>query len=261
MLATFAALQLLVAQVSAPADSAPPDDARPRTAEAEPAPAAPAPEPPPGAAPPPSGDPSREPARAPPPSVVERPRQQSLLSAESLRGGSAALAWAGWPEIGAIYAIGFSSKDDAGPFIAHDWAKSENRIGVYYRRPFSKAGGVDVAARLSVAWYTNFGSTYLYEENHSDHGLEVVPGIGLSTHGAGGILSGLAEAPMTVTTKVENGFLFAPRVSFAFETPLYPNVSIGAKVGAGYRAGAGDAPLREGRGELQFLVLVGYQLL
>ncbi len=260
MLATFAALQLLVAtQVSAPATSAPPDDAPPRAAEAQPPPAAS--EPPPDVAPP-STEKPREPARtAVPPAIAGRPRQQSLLSAESLRGGSAALGWAGWSDIGAIYAIGFTPQDDAGPFIAHDWAKSENRIGVFYRRPFSKAAAFDMAARLSVAWYTNFGSTYVYDDNHSDHGLEVVPGVALSTHGGGGIFSGIAEAPMTVTTKFKNGFLFSPRLSFAFETPLYPTVTIGAKVGVGYRAGAGGAPLREGRGELQFLVLAGYQLL
>ena len=66
---------------------------------------------------------------------------------------------------------------------------------------------------------------------------------------------------MTVTMKYRAGFLFSPRVSFAFEMPLYPQVTVGARVGAGYRAGAGDAPLREGRGELLFLVLAGYQVL
>ena len=63
------------------------------------------------------------------------------------------------------------------------------------------------------------------------------------------------------TMKYRAGFLFSPRLSVAFEAPLYPQVTVGARVGAGYRAGAGDAPLREGRGELQFLVLAGYQLL
>jgi hypothetical protein len=38
-------------------------------------------------------------------------------------------------------------------------------------------------------------------------------------------------------------------------------MTVGARFGAGYRAGAGDAPLRTGRGELQFLVLATYQLL
>ncbi len=237
MLATVAALQLLVAaQVAVPPNPTPPDGAQP---------AAEAPAPPP----------------APQPLPTGRPRQQSLLSGESLRGGSAALAWAGWSDLGAIYAIGFTQLDDAGPFLSYDWAKSESRFGVFYRRAISKVGAFDLAGRLSAAWYANLGSTYVYGDNHSDHGFEVVPGVSLSTHGAGGILSGLAAAPMIITTKYKNGFLFTPWLAAAFEAPLYPSVTVGATVGIGYRAGAGNAPLREGRGELKFLVLAGYQLL
>jgi hypothetical protein len=264
MLATLAALQLaLLSQVSGPPKLVTPEDAAPDD-EVSPAPSAPAPLP--GATPPPAEPPEGELPRKPDPSVAtttvpERPRQVSLLSAESLRGGSAALAWAGWPELGAMYAIGLSQRDDGGVYVTHDWAKSENRIGVLYRRPLGKAGDFDMAGRLSLAYYSNWGSDYLYEENHSDRGFEVVPGLALSKRGAGGIFSGLAEAPMTVTLKYSSGFLFSPRVSFAYEAPLYPQVTIGARVGLGYRAGAGDAPLKDGRGEVQFLVLAGYQLL
>ncbi len=230
MLATVAALQLLLlVQVAAPPEVAAAQETPPPVEAAPPAPA--------------------------------RGRQLSLLSAEPLHGGSAALAWAGWSSLGAIYAIGFTARDDAGPFLDYDWAKSETRIGVLYRRPLSTLGPFDMGGRLAASWYVNFGSDYVYGKNHSDHGLEVVPALALSQRAAGGIFSILAEAPLTFTTKVGNGFLFSPRASLAFETPLYDDVTVGARVGLGYRAGSGDAPLREGRAELQFLVLAGYQVL
>jgi hypothetical protein len=265
MLATVAALHLAVlAQISGPAPEAPPSP--PATA-----PARPPPPPPPLAeaagdaptdapAPPPEADAEAaaeaEPARAEP-----RPRQQSLLSAESLRGGSAALAWAGWPELGATYVIGFSERDDLGALLSFDWPKSELRLGALYRRTLGAAGPFDFGGRLTLAYYSNFGSDYIYDENHSDRGFELTPGVSLSRRAAGGIFSILGEAPMTITGKYDTGFLFSPRASLAFETLLYPEVTIGARFGIGYRAGAGDAPLDEGRGELQFLVLAGYQLL
>ncbi len=259
MLATFAALQFLVlAQVSGPPKLVTPEEAPPSAVAAE-GRAAPEPLPPTAEEPAAPGEASpRTRGRS---AAPERSRQQSLLSAEPLRGASAALAWAGWSSLGAMYAIGFTDRDDAGVFLDYDWAKSESRIGALYRRPLAKAGPFDMAGRLAVAWYVNFGAGYFYDENHSDHGLEVTPALVLSQHGAGGIFSGLAEAPMTVTMKYRAGFLFSPRVSVAFEMPLYESVTVGARVGLGYRAGSGDAPLREGRAELQFLVLAGYQVL
>jgi hypothetical protein len=160
-----------------------------------------------------------------------------------------------------MYAIGFTERDDAGAFLSYDWAKSETRLGVLYRRPFGLAGPFDFAGRLSVAYYANFGSDWVYDENHSDRGIELVPGVSFSRRAGGGIFSILGEAPMTITGKYDAGFLFSPRASFAFETLLYPAVTVGARIGLGYRAGAGDAPLDDGRGEVQFLVLAGYQLL
>lgn len=232
MLATFAALHLLVLAQPSP----PPGDPAPEAGAAER-----------------SG--------AQPPAAPARPRQVSLLSGESLNGGNAALAWAGWSSLGAMYAMGVTDLDDVGIFLEYDWRKSENRLGLLYRRPLGKVGSFDVGGRLSAAWYLNFGSDYIHESNQSDRGVEVVPGVAFSRRGGAGIFSALVEAPMTVTTKYGSGFLFSPRASLAFEAPLYPSVTVGARVGAGYRAGAGDAPLREGRGELQFLVLAGYQLL
>ncbi len=269
MLATVAALQLLaLAQISGPPKLVTPEEAPPPASGeqgapppdgggapgAPPAAEAPPPERPAAGAPP---LPSRRPALA----TAERPRQASLLGAEPLRGASAALVWAGWSSLGAAYAIGFSQEDDLGVFLDYDWAKTESRIGLFYRRPLGKAGPFDMAGRLAASWYTNFGAGYVYSDNHSDRGVDVTPALVLSRRAVGGLFSATAEAPMTVTMKYRAGFLFSPRLSLAFEVPLYPQVTVGARVGAGYRAGAGDAPLREGRGELQFLVVAGYQLL
>ncbi len=123
------------------------------------------------------------------------------------------------------------------------------------------AGTFDMAGRLAAAWYADFGGHWVYDENHSDRGIELVPGLSLSTRGAGGIFSGIIDAPITVTTRGSAGLLFSPRVSIAYEALLYQDVTVGARVGIGYRAGSGDAPLTEGRTELTFLVVAGYQLL
>lgn len=257
MLATMTALQLvLLSQVGPPPREITPDDA----AAEEGAPPAGAGErpPSPGAAgnPPLPGRRDRAAPAAP-----SRARQLSLLSAEPLAGGSAAMAWAGWSSLGIMYGQGITDVDDLGALADLDWATSELRLGVFYRRPLGRAGDFDMAGRLSVAWYLNFGADYIHDENHSDRGIEVVPGLTLSRRGAGGIFSGTAEAPLVVTMKYGAGLLFVPRLSLAYEAPLYPELTLGARLGIGYRAGSGDAPIREGRAELLFLVVATYQLL
>jgi hypothetical protein len=263
MLASLAALQLLVAaQVAAPPKPVTPDEAAPPAAEA-PAPAAPAAQAaPPAAAPAPAQPATPSPApQAPAAAVLARPPFPSLLSAETLRGASAALAWAGWSSLGAAYEVGITREDDLGGFLDLDWAKSEFLLGVTYRRSFVTSPEYDLAGRVSGSWYTNFGSTYVYSDNHSDRGLRLAPALVISTRAGGGVAALSGEAPMTVTWKYKSGFLFEPKVAASYETPLYPRVTLGARVGIGYRAGSGDAPLRTGRGELEFLVLAGYHIL
>jgi len=257
MLATLAALQLVVlSQVAPPPREITPDDA----AAEEGTPPARAGDRP--LSPGPDGNPPLPERRdRVAPAAPARPRQLSLLSAEPLRGGSTALAWVGWSSLGIMYGQGVSEVDDLGALADLDWAKSELRLGAFYRRPLGRAGDFDMAGRLSVAWYLNFGADYIHDENHSDRGIEVVPGLSLSRRGAGGIFSGIAEAPLVVTMKYGAGLLFSPRISFAYEAPLYPELTLGARLGVGYRAGSGDAPLKDGTAELLFLVLAGYQLL
>lgn len=252
MLASLAALQLLVlSQVSAP----PSDEAAPRDPPAQGVAQAPSPA---GEAPANPPLPSRGSRRAITPAT---PRQLSLLSGESLGGGSASLVWAGWSSLGIMYGQGITAQDDLGAIADFEWAKTELRLGGFYRRPLGQAGGFDAAGRLTLAWYRGFGATWIDGDNHSDHGIEVGPGISFSSHAGGGIFSTLVEAPLTITLRGDGGLLFAPRISLAYEAPVYTDFTVGARLGVGYRAGSGDAPLRDGRGELLFLVLAGYQLL
>jgi hypothetical protein len=249
MLATIAALQLVVLSQIAP----PPREVTPgETPAQEGAPAAAAQNPP---------LPSKEGTARPAAAAPSLPRQLSLLSAESLGGGSTAAAWAGWSSLGIAYAQGITKQDDLGGFADFDWSTTELRFGAFYHRPLGEAGVFDMAGRLSAAWYQDFGSTWVHGENHSDHGIEVVPGLALSKRASGGIFSMLAEAPLTITMKYGGGFLFSPRFSLAYEAPLYREVTLGARLGVGYRAGSGDAPMKEGQASFMFLVVATYQLL
>lgn len=277
MLATLAALHLLVL-TQAPAAAAPP----PPTGSAEapfganpplprkpqrnelPPTSAPAQ---PGEFPPPADPAPQPPADAPPPDrsasfepVLTTPRQISLLGAESLHGGSALLAEVGWSSIGVVYGQGITRSDDLGGVATLDWATTELRLGGFYRRPLGAAGAFDLAVRLGLAWYANFGKDWVYSENHHDRGVELAPGLVLSTHAAGGIFSIIGEAPVTVTWRHDSGLLFTPRVSAAYEVPLYDEFTVGARAGVGYRAGSGDAPLEDGRGELTFLLVGGFRI-
>lgn len=273
MLATIAALHLAVlSQVAAPREVRPEDgiveEAGAGASEAEPSDVAEAQQ---EAAPPAEGGAPAGETKPAEPSLPERqaavvppkpahPHQLSLLAAEPLDGGSASLGWLGWSSLGIMYGQGITGRDDLAASLDFDWSKTELRLGAFYRRSIGMAGPFDMAARLAVAWYADFGGHWIHEENHSDRGVEFTPGLSLSRWGAGGIFSGIVDAPITITTRQGAGLLFSPRFTFAYETLLYQDVSVGARVGLGYRAGSGDAPLTEGRAELTFLVVATYQL-
>jgi hypothetical protein len=286
MLATLTALQLLLlAQAGGAPPAEPGDPAAAPPAQAEPAPPAEAPLPskparpaPPAAEPGPSAATTAQPpAEAPLPSkpappaaaaaapaprkAPAPPKQLSLLSAEPLHGGSAGLAWAGWSRLGAAYAVGFSDVDDLGVFLDYDWERSESFAGLFYRRPLGPVGPFDLGARVALSVYWNYGATYFFDSNHSDRGVDLNPGLVLSQHVGGGILGIQGEVPVTYTGKYKAGILFRPRITASFEAPFIEEATLGVRLGAGYRAGAGDAPLQTGRGELLFLVVAGYQLL
>lgn len=221
-------------------------------------------EPPPQTPPPAPSRPAEPAPRAattPVPGTQPRVRELSLLSAEPLGGGSATLLWAGWSSFGIAWAQGLTQRDDLGAFADFDWAKTELRLGAFYRRPLGVAGGFDLAGRLGVAYYANYGGGWIYEDNHHDRGVELSPALVFSTRAAGGVVSLSGEALITVTAKHDAGMLFTPRVAASYETPLYEELTVGVRAALGYRAGAGDAPLGDGMADLQFLVLAGYQVL
>jgi hypothetical protein len=275
MLASLAALHLvLLTQASDPsAQPAPPDaPAQPSAPEAAP----------PGENPPlPGKAPSRRPEGATgAPATPERaapraaaatpagdtrsspaPRQLSLLSGESLGGGSISLAWAGWSSLGIAYGQGVTAADDLAAVLDFDWADTELRLGGLYRRAFGPYGGFEVAGRFGASWYKDLGATWIRSGNFSAHGLELAPGLSVSSRSGSGLLSVLVEAPLTITLKYDGGLLFRPRLSVAYEAPVYTDLYVGARAGIGYRGGSGDAPLKAGRADLTFVVLAGYQLL
>ncbi|BDG04239.1 hypothetical protein [Anaeromyxobacter oryzae] len=288
MLSTLAALHLFLATQAATGDGKLADD--PRLTQAEPpqqvnpplpsrtkppaptgatAPAREAeqapPQPPPGAEPPPPAAQPQPPAapaeNLPPPRTIPvGPPQLSLLSAEPLEGRSAILAQAGWSKLSFMYAQGITKQDDLGGYADLDYAYAELRLGAFYRRPLGPAGPFAMGARLGVAWYADFGGTWMHAGNHKDRGFEIAPGLSLSQHAGSGILSIIGEAPVTVTLRNGSGLLFIPRISLAYEAPLYDQYTLGARIGLGYRAGAGDAPLSDGRAELTFLIVGGYRV-
>ncbi|MFY3742939.1 hypothetical protein ACOQFB_03440 [Anaeromyxobacter sp. Red801] len=226
--------------------------------------------PPPEARPAPAPAPARPPpvryevAPAPAPAAAASPGAaraplRSLLSAEPLGGGSAVEVEAGWPSLGAMYGQGLTRIDDLGALASLDWAKTELRLGGWYRRGLGRSSGLDVAARLAVAWYANFGGTWIDSKNHTDRGLEVAPGLAFSRRAGGGVASALGELPLVFTVRHDAGLLFLPRVTFAYEAPFYGDFTLGARAGVGVRAGAGDAPLKETRGELTFLIVGGFR--
>jgi hypothetical protein len=286
MLATLAALQLFVLAQTTPADPgvAPPaegklsddpgavDQAPPRDTN-PPLPRRPGAPPPTGATeagqegatqePQPGTEPApRENLPAPRTIRVDPPSgaQLSLLSAEPLGGGSALLAQAGWSQLSIMWAQGVTREDDLGASLDLDWAYTELRLGAFYRKPLGPAGPFTMGGRLGVSWYNAFGGSWIYGGNHKDRGFEVAPALSLSSHAGGGILSIIGEAPVTVTLRSGSGLLFSPRLSLAYEAPLYDEYTLGARIGLGYRAGAGDAPLADGRAQLMFLVVGGYRL-
>ncbi|WP_041448097.1 hypothetical protein [Anaeromyxobacter sp. Fw109-5] len=263
MLATFFALHLMLAapSIQGGAQGTPPAEAGPEDWPYE---TPPGQEPPP-AQPPPPAPPPRQPAprvaTSPQPGTQPRLRQLSLLSAEPLGGGSATLAWAGWSSVGIAWAQGLTLRDDLGAFGDLDWAKTELRLGGFYRRPLGAAGGWDIAGRFGLAYYANYGGEWVHDDNHHDRGVELSPALVLSARAIGGIVALSGEAPVTVTVKHDAGMLFTPRFAASYETPLYDEVTVGVRAALGYRVGAGDAPLRDGMADLQFLVLAGYQVL
>jgi hypothetical protein len=278
MLATVIALHLALTQAPA-AEAALPS---PPPAQEEVAPAAgPAAEPPASGAPseetaspqppapPAEEEDSLKPTRELPPPVTMKTRAlaksalnpiPSILSAEPLNGRSIIVGWAGWASLGAAWSQGVTSEDDIGVSGELDWSTAELRVSALYRRPMGRVGHFGIASRLRAGWYADFGAQWFHDDNLKDRGVEFVPGIVLSARAAGGVFSFGGDLPIAVTLWRDGGIFAAPRVSFAFETRLYGDLTVGVRVAGAYRAGAGDAPMSDPRPLLDLQVIAGRRL-
>jgi hypothetical protein len=203
-------------------------------------------------------------AAAPAPRPADDPaaalRIPSLLGAESLDGGSAAMAWAGFASLGIAYGQGITIQDDLGASAELDWSSTEVWLSAFWRRPLGQAGGWDLAGRLRAGWWIDLGATYIHDDNRTDRGLLLAPALLLSTRAGEGLVSAAADLPITFTRGRGGGYLVAPKVSVAYETPLYGALTIGVRAAVGWRGGGGDAAMRPGRVEPELLVLAGYRV-
>jgi hypothetical protein len=190
---------------------------------------------------------------------VSGPDVPSLLGGETLRGTSAAMAWAGYSDIRLAYAQGVTARDDLGGQAGIDWATSELTIAAFWRRGFGKVGGWDLAGRLSVGWYLDGGSTLVHDDNQEDRGLLLAPSVLFSSRGAG-LLALEVALPVVITTWRGGGVIVAPRVAASYEAALYDQVSLGLRGSLGWRGGSGGAPMPSGQVVPQLLVTATYKV-
>ena len=188
------------------------------------------------------------------------PAVPSIWSAEPLRGGSVATAWAGFAHLGLAYAQGVTEVDDLGASLDLDWATTELRLSGFYRRPMGTLGGWDVSGRIGVGWYTDMGSTWVRKANRGDRGIDLAPAVTLSTPAAGGTFAITAEVPLTLTLWHDGGALVRPRAWIGYEAALWSDVALGARAMVGWRKGLGDAPLPGPSADLGFLLTATYRV-
>jgi hypothetical protein len=168
---------------------------------------------------------------------------RSLLSAETLGdGGSALLFTAGFPFLGAAWAQGVKDGLDAGAAVEVDWTTAEIFGGGTLRRVFHRAGPWTAAWRGRLGLYRDAGADWIVEDNRSNTGVQVAPGVVASRTAPRGTWSFSADLPLTLTL-TRTGVVAAPRVAVAFETPLFGDLSAGARVGGFWHVAGGDAPL------------------
>jgi hypothetical protein len=185
----------------------------------------------------------------------------SLLSAEPLERASLLSFSGGWPRVRGAYAQGVSPRTDLGGFVDYDYSTTELRAGLSYRgQVIPRAPPFEGALRAWLAWYDNFGGDWLYHSNHPDEGLEIGAGLSYSRRGGGGVVSVLADLPLTITFRKGGGAFLNPRATAAYELPAFGAVTVGTQLGLGARFGVGNAPLRKGMAEVTILALASYRL-
>ncbi len=222
-----------------------------------PTPATPAP------ATPPAPAPSTPPASAPSTSAAAAPLPvPSLLAGRTLGSGRLALlAAAGFPLLSVTYGQGVSEIDDLGAFVDLDWVASEMVVGGLWRRALSPSGPGAVALRLRLGYYADFGATWAYSTNHSDHGIQGSGALAISWPVASGLATLGAELPLTATFTHGGGIVAAPKATAAYEAPIHGDVYAGARFGLGFRAAGGGAPSGgDARVLVELSALLGYRV-
>ncbi len=199
--------------------------------------------PPPEAAPAPS---SESPAESPAPQVsAAAPGQRvpSLQGGASLGAGAATWSFGlGWPYLLATYAQGVGDRDDLGGGLEVDWASSEFLVGGLWRRELAGGGGSHLGLRLRLGVYACFGATWIWSDNRSDLGVQLSPGVAWSLDTPSGVLSVGGDVPVTWTFERGGGWIAGARLAVSFETPLWSDVSVGARTGGSLRGAGGGAP-------------------
>jgi hypothetical protein len=201
----------------------------------------------------------------PPPPVRMRPveRIPSLVSGETLgAGGSALFATAGFPMLGAAWAQGLSPTIDGGAAIELDLALSELFVGPTVRVGLSRRGDTSIAFSARAGYYADLGADWVVSRNRANDGVQLAPGVAISTRTpAGAVASAAFELPLTATIR-HGGAIVAPRFWAAYEAPLYGDLSVGVRAGAGLRAASGGAPLadRDARFAMSLGALMTYRL-
>jgi hypothetical protein len=200
--------------------------------------------PPPDAAPTPPVTPGEPPAA---PTAAEAaapaPRLPSLAGGAALgRGGVAWTFGLGWPLAFATYAQGVGERDDLGAALEIDWPASEFLLAGLWRREIAGGGGSHLGLRLRLGFYACFGATWAWSDNRADLGVQLAPGLAWSLDTPSGVLAVGGDVPMTWTFQRGGGWIAAPRLAVSFETPLWSEVSLGARAAAGLRGAGGGAP-------------------
>ncbi len=197
-------------------------------------------------------------------SIPVEPGFASLQGGETLGvGGSEAVFSAGFSTISAAYAQGLSNMADYGVQVEYDWLTTEFFVGGLYRQLTWRLGNAYVSWRARAGLYADFGSTWAVAANRSGAGLQLEPGLALSRRFPRGILSVSADVPIDVTFSRGGGFAMGARGSGAFETPLWGDVLVGARAGAGVLWSGGGAPFANDspRATVELSLLLTYRLL
>ena len=199
----------------------------------------------------------------PPMKMRSAERLPSLVSGETLgAGGSALLATAGFPYLGAAWSQGITADWDAGAAIDMDLALSELFAGPTIRVSLARRGATSVALHARAGFYADLGADWVVSRNRANNGIQVAPGLAVSGRSpAGGVVTAALHLPITATIR-HGGAVVAPTARVSYEAPLYGDLTIGARLGATLRAASGGAPLadRDARFAVDLGALLTYRL-